>query len=139
MAKTRVHRKVKPAHVPPANHLAKVKKLTEQNKIEATKTRALDFVQRIYKCGPSDAIKKITKEILELDKSNFAHTRTINSLECDVYGKIIDAIPWYIKFCIDKDNLGRKGEFVNNLSFHPTEEELTTQSGKIPAYSGGKK
>lgn len=104
-------------------------------------SRSIDQVIKAYgKEESQETIEEAEQFILDgitkLTEKNF-YKRVIqwDDLSCiaDVYGMILDNRPWFIKFRIDLDE-----DLLEEISFHPPEEEFTTVGGiKIPA--GGKK
>ena len=95
-------------------------------------TRAINCVVSQFQCSIDDAKKFILAEVAKLTKDNFSETVLINGIVYDVYGKKIQNVPWYIKFSICEDD---NGEYLVNMSFHPTEKELRTATEILEKYS----
>ncbi len=113
--------------------LKKVRAVAAQKNTEhvITVTRATNFVVRIYGIDTEAAKTFILNQISALEEKNFSDAVLIHGSPYDVYGKRIDGIPWYIKFSILTDE---DGEFISNLSFHPTEFELKTRCEVLECY-----
>lgn len=72
----------------------------------------------------------IRDELAKLELKDFAERTLVfqNTVVADVYGKIINGQPWYIKFLIRIED----GEtWLEELSFHPPDRPLKLQSGNI--------
>lgn len=96
-----------------------------------SQTRAVNHVTYHLQLNIQEARSFILAEISSLSEDNFSHSKLINGLIYDVYGKIIKNIPWYIKFSVDRDV---NGKYLTNMSFHPTEHKLETLSEVLEIY-----
>ncbi|MGQ3887857.1 hypothetical protein ACQUW5_02350 [Legionella sp. CNM-1927-20] len=114
-------------------NLERVKKLArdDQSPLFSFK-RALKCVSEHLQLTPDTAKLFILLEVSKLTENNFCENVLINGDVYDVYGKRIREIPWYIKFSILED---KEGEYLYNISFHPTEKKLTTASEVLEKYS----
>lgn len=118
----------------PKHDIKQVKILATDLDIEHwfSRKRATTKVVEIMGFTYDEAKQFILDEICNLDTSNFCE-RVLIQRDCyDVYGKRINGIPWYIKFSILTDE---NGEYLANISFHPTERELKTNSEILEAYT----
>ncbi|MCS5712376.1 hypothetical protein [Candidatus Berkiella aquae] len=95
--------------------------------------RAIEVVIRIFKLTANQARNFIIREVSKLEHHNFARSTHYGGMTFDIYGKRINNIPFYIKFSIIDDSIG---QFIYVISFHPTEDVLTTQSETLEAYKG---
>jgi hypothetical protein len=92
------------------------------------KSRALDIVQQVFKCGKVQARTYVREIVLSLEAADYSHTlRHPNGAVQDVYGKLIQGEGWYIKIEIDFSD-GEAGV----ISCHPAERELSTRRGVLP-------
>lgn len=95
-------------------------------------TRAINCVIQQFEYSVDDAKKFILSEVTKLTADNFSERLWMSGVVYDVYGKMIQNIPWYIKFSILEDD---NGEYLANMSFHPAEKELKTASETLEKYS----
>lgn len=72
----------------------------------------------------------ILNGIIKLKASDFASSSIQWGLVCDIYGKNIDGINWYIKFAIEKDEIDGQ-DSLSEISFHPLEDDLKLNSQAI--------
>jgi hypothetical protein len=92
------------------------------------KTRALDPVQHVFKCGKVQARTYMQQIALSLEPRDYSHTlQHPNGAVQDVYGKLLANEGWYVKFEIDHGD-GEAGV----VSCHPAERELPTKRGVLP-------
>jgi hypothetical protein len=111
------------------NEVKELAKCTEKHFF--SKTRAIDHVVTHLQISAKEAQDFILNEISNLTEGNFSHRNLIHRNVYDVYGKRIIDIPWYIKFSILNDD---NGNYLSNISFHPTERELITQIEVLEMY-----
>ncbi|CZH18357.1 TPA: hypothetical protein ACG3NF_002785 [Legionella pneumophila] len=111
--------------------LERLREIIPNNVHRFTKTRAIDCVVRELQLSTHEAREFILNELGQLTISNYCNSILIDGHVYDVYGKRIKKIPWYIKFAIFEDN---GGEFIYNISFHPTEKSLETRSEVLEKY-----
>lgn len=78
-----------------------------------------------------DAENFILHELCKLNEKNYSDRTVIHGVVCDIYGKKIKNIPWYIKIAIADDE---QGNYLEVRSFHPPKEDLLTNSGLIKKY-----
>ena len=93
-------------------------------------SRSKNIVGEIFPHFTEDEIEKfIINGILTLIDIDFVETRMLWDLICDVYGKNINNINWYIKFAVEADENGT--HWLSEISFHPIEKDLKLQSGIV--------
>lgn len=95
-------------------------------------TRATNCVIEELQLTLEEAKQFMISGIIQLTEDNFCESVLINGDVYDVYGKRIKKIPWYIKFSIFEDE---GGFYLYNISFHPTEKQLTTIAEVLEKYS----
>lgn len=92
------------------------------------KTRALDVIARLRKCGRDQARAYAKQVILSLTDDDYAHTLEMpNGQVMDVYGKVIQVDGWYVKIEIHQDD-----KQPGIVSCHPAERDLQTAGGLVP-------
>ena len=91
--------------------------------------RSIKAVILVYSCAPGNSVKSfaeaerfILDELKRLKNVDFYSTGYQNFICTDIYGKVIDGKPWFIKFGIDDDDL-------DLISFHPPKDSMLLQSG----------
>ena len=78
-----------------------------------------------------EAEEFILEQVKNLTLENFSYQKNQNGEIYDIYGKRVKGIPWYIKFSIRKE---LEGDFLWQISFHPTKYELRTKSEVLEKY-----
>jgi hypothetical protein len=112
----------------PAHDLEAFKAELRLDNFRVYRTRALDVVQRLRRCGKPAAREFIRQAALSLEAADYAHTlRHPNGQEQDVYGKLIREEGWYLKIEISLVD-GEPGI----ISCHPAEHDLDTRGGTVP-------
>ncbi|XGC79834.1 hypothetical protein ACES2L_10880 [Bdellovibrio bacteriovorus] len=97
-----------------------------------SKTKALNPVVKFKSCSLVEATDFIYAQLQALELDNFSNTIYFDGHTYDVYGKRIEEVPWYIKFCITEDLDGKR--YIRNISFHPTVKNLKTRCEELEAY-----
>lgn len=118
----------------PKFDLEQVRQLIEKSNADDhmfTSTRALNPVVSNLQKTQVEAQEFILEQISKLEEKNFCERMYMNKSVYDIYGKTIENIPWYIKFSVIDDD---KGQFIDSISFHPTEKALKTNSETLQAY-----
>jgi len=92
------------------------------------------FDQKQKPCSNVEAMEYIFEGILSLNENCFSRRILQWDIVADEYGLQFEGENWYVKFLIDKDD---DGEFLEEISFHPLEKEMTLANGK--KLKGGKK
>ena len=115
----------------PRYKLSVVINLIEKGHYRIGHKRALQKVIKYLVMTTHEAEEFILKEVKDLTLENFSHQKIQNGEIYDVYGKRVKEIPWYIKFSICKES---RGDFLWQISFHPTEYELKTKSEVLEKY-----
>ncbi|MEC7277564.1 MAG: hypothetical protein VXV96_14690 [Bdellovibrionota bacterium] len=77
-----------------------------------------------------EAEEFIISELLKLTEDDFYETKFLHKLEAyaDIYGKIINGDPWYIKLFLEYEEF-IEGEDVHQVSFHPPRDSFIVSSG----------
>ncbi len=96
-------------------------------------SRSLAEVIRVFeKLGAPKSEAEATHFILQgiklLQETDFVQSvLQWNDPKCiaDVYGKVIEGQPWFIKFRIDEDGV------LEEISFHPPNKSMTTVNGTV--------
>ena len=112
----------------PKYELSRVFKLIKDGtdeKIDISLTRALRPVITCLNVSAEEAKEFILEQILLLTVDNFSSRIWMEPDVYDIYGKKIDGISWFIKFCIYIDE---NGDNLYCISFHPIEKNLTTRT-----------
>lgn len=92
------------------------------------RTRALDPICRVLRCGPRQAREFARRAALSLRDVDYAHTLVMpNGQAQDVYGVVINLDGWYMKIEFHMED-GQAGI----VSCHPAEYELITLGGVVP-------
>lgn len=96
-------------------------------------SRSLDRVIDILSLDRIEADDYIVEGLRSLEESDYCTSNLSLGFKCDVYVKVIDEIPWYIKFCLrDEDD----NEVLNQISFHPLEKDAEVCGVRIEKYEG---
>jgi hypothetical protein len=98
----------------------------------SAQSASIDYVIKVLVVTELEAESIILKGILKLDDSDF-HRRVLmvnwaNEI-ADEYGlEGYQGHNWYIKLLVEDDANGR---VVNEISFHPTEDEMRLANGRV--------
>ncbi len=116
----------------PKFDLEEVKKLVDDCEFTVP-DKSINAVIAVFKdilgCPKSNVEAEvfIKNELVKLERKNFAQRSMVfGSVVADVYGKVIDGEPWYIKFLIESDD---EDIWLEELSFHPPDKPLMLQNG----------
>lgn len=112
--------------------LTRVKELAAGSKILFSHDRATVLVMENLQITVAEAEIFMIEGINSLSEDNFSERLLMWGDVYDVYGIIINGIPWYIKFSIFKD--GKNEECLYNISFHPIEKQLITKTEVLEKY-----
>lgn len=112
----------------PYYDLVEFQAAVESGDFHVYKTRALNVIRSVRKCGRLEATEYAKQVVLSLVAGNYAHTLTMHDGQVhDVYGKLIQAEGWYVKIEINIYD-GQPGI----VSCHPAAHDLATRDGVIP-------
>lgn len=91
--------------------------------------RSIGTVIDTYSCSRTAAEAYIVSGLLSLVDDDFYECNLcFGFYKCDVYVKVINGIPWYIKFGLEDEE---GNEVLNQVSFHPLEKEAKLQNGEV--------
>jgi hypothetical protein len=92
------------------------------------RTRALDPIRQVLRCGARQARAFARQAVLSLQPGDYAYTLAMpNGQVQDVYGVLVNAGGWYLKIEIHMDD-GQPGI----VSCHPAEYDIITIRGTVP-------
>lgn len=90
---------------------------------------AVEPVAHVYDCTKREARQVIKRIVCALTPQHYARSIIMNNDEpADEYGIVIEEVGWYVKLQINMDD----GD-AEVCSCHPTERDLRTKGGVIPA------
>lgn len=93
------------------------------------RSNSIDYVIHVMICDERDAEEYILKGLLRLTNSDFRNQTYQWGEVMDEYGlQNYLGHNWYIKFYVEDTNGQR---VVNDVSFHPTEDTLKLQDGRV--------
>ena len=126
--------------------LREVFELIDADEVESSVSTAVSRVMEVYSGShPSmeaaEAENFIIDGLKSLTEDDFVRTvlMKITRTPADEYGLVYDNRDWYVKLSIET-YLGTDERYVDNVSFHPPEKDLTTVNGLILKGQGdGKK
>ncbi len=120
--------------------LDEVKELIRARSVYVLNDRAIALVIKVYADtdqpkSRDDAETFIIDGLLNLESIAFCERKWMSEWEqvVDIYGKVIDDYPWFIKFYIEYEEDGSAGESkacLCNVSFHPPDRDITLANGK---------
>lgn len=117
----------------PHHDLALVKRLASQGNPRDhifTLNKAIKPVVETLGTTDAKARRFILEQISNLNIGDFSDSIFMDNI-CDIYGKEINKVGWYIKFTVLKDgNL----HYIFCISFHPLEKNIKTNSGIIKKF-----
>ena len=97
------------------------------------RSNSLDYVVHVMACDEREAVERILKGLLTLRSTDFSNQTLLWGDVMDEYGlENYLGRNWYIKFYVEDDS-GRR--VVNEVSFHPNEDAMRLQDGRILARS----
>jgi len=83
------------------------------------------MIMQARSCSATEAVAFARVAVLSLSADCFSETvRMARDAEADVYGKVIDGMPWYIKLRAD-------GDGVDLLSCHLPDRDIKTRGGVV--------
>ena len=90
------------------------------------RTTGVDMIMQAQSCTAREAVAFARKAVLGLSDECFSETVQLGkNSKADVYGKIIDGLPWYIKLKDDED------EGVVVISCHLPDHDIRTRGGVV--------
>lgn len=124
--------------MPPKYDLNIVKMLAKDPSVknDFALTSAIKPVITTFQLTHIQAGRFILRELELLESCNYSSTFCYDSKSkkvFDVYGKRVEGIPFYIKFCLEQ---GHGKFYIYIISFHPIEKNLQTQSETLIIYEG---
>jgi hypothetical protein len=93
--------------------------------VYVAKTTGVDMIMQVRNCSAKEAVDFAREAVLSLSADCFSDTvRMAKQSVADVYGKVIDGMPWYIKLRAD-------GDVVDLLSCHLPDRDIETRGGVV--------
>lgn len=118
----------------PKYDLSRMQELVRQLQIDfSAPSRSLWEVARYFEkqqkpCSTFEAQEFICKGLLKMTENDFCEQKYQWDEVYDVYGLSFDGECWYVKFLLTEDE---QGEFVDQVSFHPAEKDMTLANNKV--------
>lgn len=108
--------------------LAEVKRTIQEHpdRVRVTRSTGTDMIIAVRRCGAADAVRFAKFAVLMLSERDYSETvRLASGADADVYAKVLEENPWYIKLLLDEER-----ELVI-LSCHLTDRDLRTRGGVV--------